>query len=158
MVTPEVMMMPTLAVSLVFALDTAVMVTWEGLGTVAGGVYKPAVLTVPTVELPLSWPLTCHFKEMFEYPETSAVNCRVVPKGTMVVELGWRLMVIVAVVVEHVLVELPDVPVEVLVQLLPQPAKQNIQMPRGASESARPISEFSWRYRGNGTISTRLLF
>jgi hypothetical protein len=102
---------------------------------------------------------------MSEYPETSAVNCRVLPSATMVVAFGVRLIVTVAVVIVHVLVELEllldvlvDVPVDVGVQVLPHPTKENIQTPNSANESARLISDLSWRYRGSGIIKTRLLF
>jgi hypothetical protein len=37
-VAPDMMIIPTLATSLVFAWDTAVTVTCDGLGTVLGGV------------------------------------------------------------------------------------------------------------------------
>jgi len=74
-------------------------------------------------------------------------------------------MVTVTEVVEQVWVELEllldvlvDVPVDVGVQLLPHPANENIQTPNSANESARLISDLSWRYRGSGTIKTRLLF
>lgn len=40
------------------AADTALTVTVAGDGTLAGAVYKPAVLIVPTVELPATMPLT----------------------------------------------------------------------------------------------------
>jgi hypothetical protein len=74
-------------------------------------------------------------------------------------------MVTLAVVVEQVLAELElllellvDVPIDVDAQVLPHPTNENIQTPSSANESARPISDLSWRYRGSGTIKTRLLF
>jgi hypothetical protein len=74
-------------------------------------------------------------------------------------------MVTLAVVVEQVLVELElllellvNAPVDVGVQVLPHPTNVNIQTPSSANESARPISDLSRRYRGSGTIKTRLLF
>jgi hypothetical protein len=146
MVTPEVMTTPTLEVSLVFALETAVTVTWEGLGTFVGGVYKPLLLMVPTVEFPPSMPLTCQVRDMFEFPETSAVNCNVVPSGTIVVTSGCRFMVMVDVVVEHVLLEgLEDEPVDVVVQVLPHPTNENVQIPNSANESPRLMCDLSWR-------------
>jgi hypothetical protein len=161
-VTPEVIMIPTLDVSLVLALETAVTVTWEGLGTVAGGLYKPLLLMVPTVEFPPLWPLTCHVNDMSEYPETSAVNCRVLPSATTVVTSGWRFIVTVTVVVEQVWVELEllldvlvDVPVDEGAQVLPHPTKENIQTPNSANESARPISDLSPGATGEVALSRR---
>src|SRR5215472_7712028 len=54
MLTPETITKETLASSPLLAFEIAVTVTSEGLGTVAGGVYKPLVLIVPTVGFPPS--------------------------------------------------------------------------------------------------------
>jgi hypothetical protein len=53
---------------------------------------------------------------------------------------------------------LVNAPADVGVQVLPHPTNENIQTPSSANESARPISDLSRRYRGSGTIKTRLLF
>src|SRR5438105_3950095 len=44
-----------------------------------GAVYKPVVLTVPTVELPPATPSTDHVTAVFELFVTVAVNCCVPP-------------------------------------------------------------------------------
>src|SRR5437773_8704474 len=41
----------------------------------AGGVYKPEVEMVPTVELPPTMPSTSHVIPVFVVPETAALNC-----------------------------------------------------------------------------------
>src|SRR5260370_15688503 len=52
----------------------AVTVT-AGVGTEAGAVYKPEVLTVPSVLLPPTTPLTLQVTEVLEAPVTVTVNC-----------------------------------------------------------------------------------
>ena len=52
----------------------AVTVTFAGLGTDAGAVYRPEVDTVPTVELPPATPLTLQLTPAVEFL-TVAVNC-----------------------------------------------------------------------------------
>src|SRR5258708_28940934 len=42
---------------------------------VEGGVYKPEVEMVPTVELPPIMPSTSHVIPVFVLPETAALNC-----------------------------------------------------------------------------------
>ena len=44
-------------------------------GTVAGAVYNPAELIVPTVVLPPWTPFTDHVTPVFVVPETDALNC-----------------------------------------------------------------------------------
>ena len=53
----------------------AVTVTAAGVGTEAGAVYKPEVVMVPTVLLPLVTPLTLQLTEVSEAPVTVTVNC-----------------------------------------------------------------------------------
>src|SRR5215831_13002102 len=43
--------------------------------TVEGGVYKPAVETVPTIEFPPTMPSTSHVMPVPVVPETVALNC-----------------------------------------------------------------------------------
>src|ERR1700740_468201 len=50
--TPDTITRETLASSAVLACEMAVTVTMAGLGTVAGVVYRPVALMVPTVEFP----------------------------------------------------------------------------------------------------------
>jgi ABC-type transporter Mla MlaB component len=51
-------------------------VTVTGLdGTVAGAVYMPDEVTVPTVELPPDAPFTIQFTAVLLLPETAALNC-----------------------------------------------------------------------------------
>ena len=61
-----------LATTLVLALLRAVTV-W--VPAVDGGVYKPAVEIVPTVELPPIVPSTSQVIPVFVLPETTALNC-----------------------------------------------------------------------------------
>ena len=60
------------------AASVAVSVTTGGSGTVAGAVYRPVDVTVPTVELPPAIPFTLHEKLMPGFPLSVAANCRVV--------------------------------------------------------------------------------
>lgn len=53
-------------------------------GTAAGAVYKPLLLIVPTVALPLVRLLTCQVTAVLALPVTVAVNCWVCPVGTLV--------------------------------------------------------------------------
>jgi hypothetical protein len=57
------------------ATEVAVTVTWEGLGTTAGAVYRPAEVTVPHAAAAHPDPDTVHFTAVFEVPVTAAVNC-----------------------------------------------------------------------------------
>ena len=66
----------------------AVTVTLEE-GTVAGAVYRPAEVIVPTVELPAAAPFTLQVTPVLLLPEMVAVNCMVPPVCT-VAELGER--------------------------------------------------------------------
>jgi hypothetical protein len=63
----------------------AVTVMVAGLGKVAGGVYTPEFVIVPTVELPPAVPLTSQVTLISVAPVTAAVNCCVVPWLTVVV-------------------------------------------------------------------------
>jgi hypothetical protein len=78
---PAVMVTVAVVDWVVSANDVAVMVTVAGLGTVAGAVYSPLVLMVPTVKLPPMTPFTSQ-----NTPEllllTDAENCAVVFVGT----------------------------------------------------------------------------
>lgn len=57
------------------ACEIAMIVTVDGVGTVAGAVNKPVVEIVPTVELPPDTPLTSQFTFVLLVPVTVAVNC-----------------------------------------------------------------------------------
>lgn len=59
---------------LVSACETALTVTEFGSGTVAGAVYRPLALIVPTVVLPSATSLTSHFTAVFEVFRTVAVK------------------------------------------------------------------------------------
>jgi len=65
------------------ASDTAVTVTVEGPGTAAGPTYRPEEETMPIVELPPFTPLICQVTDVFDVPETVAVNCFGCPTGTV---------------------------------------------------------------------------
>ena len=52
-------------------------------GMAAGAVYKPELLMVPTVALPLTTSLTFHVTAVLDEPVTLAVNCRVAPTWTL---------------------------------------------------------------------------
>lgn len=52
----------------------AVTLTVAGEGTLAGAVYRPLLLTVPTVELPPATPFTSHVTAVFDVPVTDALN------------------------------------------------------------------------------------
>lgn len=73
------------ALLLASAWEIAVTVTVPPVGTVAGAVYKPDVLTVPTVELPPVTPFTCQVTAVFVALLTVAVNCCVFPVCTLAV-------------------------------------------------------------------------
>jgi hypothetical protein len=70
----------TLAVAIlvVSAFAIAVTVTVDGVGTVAGAVYRPEVEIVPKVVLPPVIPLTCHVTPVLVVLVTVAINCCVV--------------------------------------------------------------------------------
>jgi hypothetical protein len=53
----------------------AIIVTVAGTGTVAGAVYRPPTVTVPTVALPPATPFTVHVTAVLAVPVTVAVNC-----------------------------------------------------------------------------------
>jgi hypothetical protein len=65
------------------ASDTAVTVTVEGPGTAAGPTYRPEDEITPTVELPPFMPLISQVTDVFDVPETMAVNCFGWPTGTV---------------------------------------------------------------------------
>ena len=68
--------MLTVDVRLVIAWATAVIVTiLLGVGGVAGAVYRPFVSIMPTVELPLVVPLTCHVTSVLLRFDMTAVHC-----------------------------------------------------------------------------------
>jgi hypothetical protein len=58
----------------VSATDTAVIVTFAGVGTEAGAAYIPVLEMVPTVEFPPATPFTCHVTAVFDVLPTVAVN------------------------------------------------------------------------------------
>jgi hypothetical protein len=60
---------------LVSAELMALTVMVAGLGTVAGAVYNPEVLMVPTVEFPPSMPFTAQVMVVLVGLTTVAVNC-----------------------------------------------------------------------------------
>ena len=151
---PETRTIPTFASSLVLACEMAVTVTVLGLGTVVGGVYSPSLVIVPTVEFPPLVPFTSQVKAVFDEPDTSAVNCNVLPRLTVVVVSGWRVMVTVDVVVVQFVVD-----VALLEQLLPpQPATASTHARNAREKNACFICLFPRPYRGSGTIKMRLLF
>ena len=52
-------------------------------GKLAGAVYKPFVEIVPILSFPPAVPFTCHVTAVFEFPETTAVNCCDSPVDTV---------------------------------------------------------------------------
>ena len=84
------------------ATEIAVIVTVSCAGTVAGAVYSPPDVIVPTVALPPVTPLTCQVTEVSVALATVAVNCcvpepacRVTVAGETVTETGCAGAVIV---------------------------------------------------------------
>jgi hypothetical protein len=71
---------PTLAVPdcMGSACDVAETSTVAGLGTAVGDVYRPELVTVPTVLLPPAIPFTLQSTPRLPVPDTVAVNCWVV--------------------------------------------------------------------------------
>lgn len=67
----------------VSAADTAVTVTVDGEGTVAGAVYIPEPEIVPTVVLPPATPFTCHVTAVFDEFVTVAENACVPETATL---------------------------------------------------------------------------
>jgi hypothetical protein len=67
----------------VSACDTALTVTVAGLGTLAGAVYRPAELMVPTVASPPATSLTLQLTAVLVVFRTVAVNWVVLPTGTV---------------------------------------------------------------------------
>jgi len=61
-----------------------VTVAFEMVGQ-AGAVYIPVEEIDPYVELPLATPFTDHFTEVFDVPDTEAVNCCDLPPCTVAV-------------------------------------------------------------------------
>src|SRR5690242_8776164 len=61
----------------------ALTVTVDGLGGVAGAVYKPLEEMVPAVEFPPTTPFTAQITAVFEVLVTVAVNCCVPEVGTV---------------------------------------------------------------------------
>ena len=57
-------------------VGAAAMVAGVTLGGVAGAVYNPFVLIVPSVAFPPSISFTNHFTAVFELPVIVAMNCR----------------------------------------------------------------------------------
>src|ERR1700683_375831 len=68
-----------------FASEVAVIVTWAGVGTTAGAVYRPSDVMDPH-ELPEQpTPLRLQVTAVLDVPRTVAVNCCWVPVATCVV-------------------------------------------------------------------------
>lgn len=74
------------AVELGLAWLAAVIVTEAGLGRSAGAVYRPVLEMVPTFEFPPAVSLTLQFTNVFEEPDTVAVNCCVSPNSTFMLD------------------------------------------------------------------------
>ena len=60
----------------------------ELAGTLAGAVYWPVVLIVPSVALPPATPFTDHVTAVFDVPLTVAVNCVAGSPGRAVAVAG----------------------------------------------------------------------
>jgi hypothetical protein len=84
----------------VFATDVAVTLTTEGLGTVDGAVYTPALLIVPAVALQVIF--------LFDVPATAAVNCKVF--DVMTLALAGEIVTTTLFVVVASLLPLPPHP------------------------------------------------
>jgi hypothetical protein len=79
------MVTDALALALVSAADTAVIVTVAGDGTEAGAVYAPAVLITPIVASPPATPLTRHVTAVLALSVTVAANVCEPPVCTLTV-------------------------------------------------------------------------
>ena len=64
------------------ATEVALTVTAEGLGAVAGAVYKPVLLIMPQVAPLHPEPETLHTTAVLEAPVTVAENCTCPPAAT----------------------------------------------------------------------------
>jgi hypothetical protein len=71
------------AVLFALALEIAVMVTAEGLGTVSGAVYSPALVIVPCFASPPLTPFTSQVTPLLFVPLTFAANCSVDDRATL---------------------------------------------------------------------------
>jgi hypothetical protein len=71
---------------------TAETVTYPRLGAVAGAVYRPALVMVPTLESPPEIPFTCHATDWLAVPVTVAWNC-CDPPGCRLAAIGATLTV-----------------------------------------------------------------
>src|SRR5262249_19802581 len=58
-------------------------VTLRGFGKSAGATYNPALVIVPTVELPPATLLTLQLTAVLDVPVTIAVNCCGFPRSTL---------------------------------------------------------------------------
>jgi hypothetical protein len=72
-----------LALLVVSAALIALIFTVDGVGMVAGAVYRPAVEMIPTESLPPTTPLTLQVTVVLEVPITDAENCSVDPVWTV---------------------------------------------------------------------------
>jgi len=77
------------------ACEVAVTVTCAGFGTVAGAVYSPALEIVPLAAPPATLQVTA----VFDVPVTVALNCCVLPTGTLAA-VGATEMVTMAVLLD----------------------------------------------------------
>jgi hypothetical protein len=82
-VTGSPITMEACAVLFVLALETAVIVTVEGLGIVSGAVYNPALVMVPCFSSPPLTPFTSQVTPLLLVPVTFAVNCCVDDMATL---------------------------------------------------------------------------
>jgi hypothetical protein len=72
---------------------TALIVTFEELGAVAGAVYNPRPEINPMVRFPPTTPFTLHITPVFELPVTVAAYCDELPNVTVAAPLRVRVTV-----------------------------------------------------------------
>jgi hypothetical protein len=99
------------AAFVVSATEVAVTETVVVLGSFAGAVYKPLVLTVPITASPPVSPFTLQVTEVFVEPVTVAVNCCVAAPATLAV-VGE---IVTATVVEEEELLLPPHPAQAII-------------------------------------------
>ena len=83
--TPAVTVTVAVSDFVLSATEIAFTVTGFDAGTVAGAVYKPVALIVPTVEFPPVTLFTCDVTAVLEVFATVVVNCFVKPACTLAV-------------------------------------------------------------------------
>jgi hypothetical protein len=84
------------------ATEVAVMATFDGVGMVAGAVYKPDALIVPTVVFPPCAPPALQVTAVLLVPLTAAVYCCVPPGTTLAVRGETETTMLCAVAGEEV--------------------------------------------------------